>query len=319
MKTYPLLARLMHRLQAPETGGEDGSTSGGTPAGTPSPTTGQDGDTGRGADLRIAPQTGNDDAADGHDEGNDSGDAATGTDGEPAQRRQRTEAERMQRRMDRRTRALGEKDQTIAQLQAELAAARAGQPAPRQQQRSPEEGEGVDGDTTPAQPTREQIDHRILTTAERIAEGRIEAQRISDQTTALIKAGKALDPKFDDAAREVSMVIPFVVGPQGRESASPFIKALYECDHPAAILLHLNANPDELDDLADMPLKKQERQLLKLDIQLATATATRKSGAPKPLEVITGGRSTGTNNDARQTDEEWRANRLKQRQQPTKR
>jgi hypothetical protein len=315
MKIYPLLSRLMQRLQAPETGGESGSTSGGMPAGTPSPQSGSDGETGRGADLRIAPGSSTDDAAEGHDEGNNGGDDATGTEGEQAPRRQRTEAERMQRRMDRRTRALGEKDQTIAQLQAELAAARGGRPAPRQQQGA-EEGDGEGVDNTPAQPTGEEINRHINTQAQRIAEARIEAQRISDQTTALIKAGKALDPKFDDAAREVSHVIPFVVGPQGRESASPFIKALYECDHPAAILLHLNANPDELDDLADMPLKKQERQLLKLDIQLATAAATRKSGAPKPLEVITGGRSSGGANETRMTDEEWRAQRQKQRTQP---
>lgn len=315
MKTYPLLSRLMHRLQAPETGGEDGSTSGGTPTGTPSPQPGNDGDSGRGADLRIAVRQGSDDGADGHDDGDDSGDDAPGNDGEPAPRRQRTEAERMQRRMDRRTRLLGEKDQTIAQLQAELAAARNGRPAPQQRERAAEDGEGVDDDTTPAQPSNEDINRRILTTAERIAEDRIERQRISDQTEKLIKTGKALDPKFDDAAREVSQVIPFVVGQQGRESASPFIKALYECDHPAAILLHLSANPDELDDLADMPLKKQERTLLKLDLQLATAQATRKSGAPKPLEVITGGRSTGGANEARMTDEEWRAQRLKARTQ----
>lgn len=242
----------------------------------------------------------NDESTNDADDGQD-GDSSTkaGNEGEASDKTKSPEQKtlsKLERRIARQSRALGGRDQELAQLRAENERLKAGKPGSNDDDA---EGEGVQ---------REQV----LTLAQRIAADQIERRDIAARTETMLAKGKALDPKFQEKVLEVSEEIPFVVGPQGQERASPFIKAVYLQDHPAEILLHLAENPDELAALADMSHEKRLRQLTKLDLSFESAP-TRRSNAAKPLSVINGGKS-GAKSEDQMTDAEWRAQRNKQRQ-----
>lgn len=204
---------------------------------------------------------------------------------------------KLQRRIDRRTHALGQRDQIIAQQAEELARLRG---------RQTNDAQENDDDRKPAA----NIDPHAL--AQEIARDTLYRQEIASKTTAMLEKGRAVNPRFKELVIEVADEIPFVVGPRGQERPSPFIEAVLACNHSHEILLHLQANSDELAELADMPQRQRERKIIELDLTFRKP-ASRRSNAPKPLELLQGGKGGGVRNEDQLSDAEWREQRNKQR------
>lgn len=178
---------------------------------------------------------------------------------------------KLQRRIDSRTRGLGERDAEIAHLRRQL--------AERESQRAEEPR---DEGTTPAKTlTEADIERR----AGELAADRVYRETISTKTTAMLKAGKEFDG-FQDLAAEVAQEIPFL---DRSGKPTPFIEDILDRDPKVAaeMLTYLGRNPDVLGDLAEMTERQRTRKLALLETELAKKPEKR-SKAPQPLTHLNG-------------------------------
>lgn len=206
---------------------------------------------------------------------------------------------KLERRIGTRTRALGERDATIAQLQRELAAARAAD-APRN---DPDDDDTTDADDAPRGARRSAVD--VETLAEQRAHELRRGEKIANSTRSMLEAGTKLDPKFRDLVLDVAADLPFI---DERGRATEFIEEVLDTDRPADLLLHLARNPDVAESLQGLTGAKLGRRLEKLVSELTAAP--KRSTAPAPLEPV-GGRGNSAKADKAMSDEEWRAHRLR--------
>lgn len=304
MKLSKLLFRLLtlagvfgNHIVDPNSGG------GASPNGTPD--AGGDGGASSGSQDGQG-DAGAGDGDEGDDDGQQQGDAgaASKPNGDAANAGDKT-VSKMQRKLDRRSRAIGQRDQLIAQQAAELERLRrGGQPQPTN------DDDGEDQRNTNTRRAPANVDPVAL--ARQIAEDTLYRQGIANKTSAMLAKGKEVNPKFQELVLEVAEEIPFVEGPQGQERPSRFIEDVLDCEHPHEILLHLQANSDELADLADMSPRQRARKLIELDLTFKKP-ASRRSNAPKPLELLQGGKGGGVRNEDQLSDAEWREQRMKQR------
>jgi hypothetical protein len=218
------------------------------------------------------------------------GDAAAAADSDKTIRK-------LQRRIDSRTRGLGERDAEIARLNRELETAR----------RSPRTDTGAEDDGAPApkQLSEADVDRR----ARELADQRVYAESISTKTQSMLKAGKDFDG-FQELAAEVAQEIPFL---DRSGKPTPFIEDVLDRDPKVAaeLLAHLGRNPDVLADLAEMSERQRVRKLALIEIEIAKKPEPR-SKAAKPLNPV-GGRSDTSRDPSAMTDAEWAEQRRKKR------
>ncbi len=177
---------------------------------------------------------------------------------------------KLQRRIDSRTRGLGERDAEIAHLRRQL--------AERQSQRSeepPDEGA----------PAKSLTEADIERRAAELAEQRVYQSSIAAKTTAMLKAGKEFDG-FQEAAGRVAQEIPFL---DRSGKPTPFIEDILDRSPAMAaeLLTYLDRNDEVLADLAEMTERQQTRRLALLETELAKKPEQR-SKAPKPLTQLNG-------------------------------
>lgn len=179
---------------------------------------------------------------------------------------------KLQRRIDSRTRGLGERDALIAQLRAEIAR--------RDQDRTtttnddePEEKRGY---------SEEEVERRAAIKAEQ-AEF---AKTVSSKTQAMLKAGKAYED-FNDLAAEVAEDLPFL---DSKGRPTPFILALLDADKAeisAELMIHLARNPEVRDELVGLSERQMARKLALIETSIAKKPEQR-SRAAKPIEPLGG-------------------------------
>jgi len=200
---------------------------------------------------------------------------------------------KLQRRIDSRTRGLGERDYTIAQLRAELARV-------QEQQRT--------------EPTDEPSDRRlpedeIERRAEAKAQAAREAETVASRTKEMLAAGKAFD-EFQDLAAEVAEDLPFL---DNKAQPTPFIRALLDVDKPemrAELMVHLARNPEVRDELAGLSERQMARKLALIEASIGKAPEKR-SKAPKPIEPLNGN-AKGDPDPSEMTDKQFAAWRRSQ-------
>lgn len=205
---------------------------------------------------------------------------------------------KLQRRIDSRTRGLGERDARIAQLERELQA--------RQSQRT-EESQG-EGAPTPKPLSEADIERR----AAELADARVYQESISSKTKAMLTAGKEFEG-FQELAAEVAQEIPFL---DRSGKPTPFIEDILDRSPKVAaeLLTYLGRNPDVLADLAEMTARQQTRKLALLETELAKKPEKR-SHAPKPIEPLNGN-AKGDPDPSEMTDKQfsaWRKTQIAQR------
>lgn len=179
---------------------------------------------------------------------------------------------KLQRRIDSRTRGLGERDARIAALEAELARHR------ESTRTEPTDEEPATRRTL----TEEDVDQR----AEAKLREREEATFVSSRTKEMIAAGKSI-PDFSDLAAEVAEDLPFI-DRQGR--ATPFIKALLDIDSAdmrADVMTYLGKNPEVRDELIGLSERQLARKLTLIETSIAKKPEQR-SRAAKPIEPLGG-------------------------------
>lgn len=202
---------------------------------------------------------------------------------------------KLERRIDRRSHAIGARDATIAELQAEVARLKGGGALPAE----------VDDDDTPPQ-GRVDTEER----ARELAAEMLEQRSIASRTRDMLEKGKTLE-NFREVAGDVAEVLPFVDS-KGKPTA--FIRAVLDTDNPAALLHHIGTNDDVLESLQGLTPTQLGIRLGKLDAKLAAdkPAPARRSNAPTPLEPVSGRGNTARDERA-MNDEEWRTWRLSQR------
>lgn len=179
---------------------------------------------------------------------------------------------KLQRRIDSRTRGLGERDALIAQLRAEL--------AKRDQDRTPS------NDDEPEEKrgySEEEVERRAAIKAEQ-AEF---AKTVSSKTQAMLKAGKAFDD-FSDLAAEVAEDLPFL---DSKGRPTPFILALLDADKAesaAELMVHLARNPEVRDELVGLSERQMARKLALIETSISKKPEAKRSNAPKPIEPLAG-------------------------------
>jgi len=180
---------------------------------------------------------------------------------------------KLQRRIDSRTRGLGERDARIAQLEREL------------EQRASQRSEDEPQDEGATKPTRNLTEADIERRAAELAEQRVYRESISSKTSAMLKAGKEFDG-FQDLAAEVAQEIPFL---DRAGKPTPFIEDILDREPKVAaeMLTYLGRNPDVLADLAEMTERQRTRKLALLETELAKKPEKR-SKAPQPLTHLNG-------------------------------
>jgi hypothetical protein len=190
------------------------------------------------------------------------GDAAALTDHDKTIRK-------LQRRIDSRTRGLGERDAEIAHLRRQL--------EQRESQRSDETPQG-DG----AKPLSEAD---VETRARQLADDRVYRDSISNRTQSMLKAAKEIDG-FSDLAADVASEIPFL---DRSGKPTPFIEDILDREPATAAKLieHIARDPELLADLAEMTERQRTRRLALLETEIAKKPATR-SKAPTPLSPLNG-------------------------------
>lgn len=176
---------------------------------------------------------------------------------------------KLQRRIDSRTRGLGERDARIAHLESEL--------AKRESQRS-EEPQGEGG-------TKPLSEADVESRARELADDRVYRDSISTKTQSMLKAAKAIEG-FQELAAEVAQEIPFL---DKRGKPTPFIEDILDRDAPiaAALIEHIGRDPELLADLAEMTERQRTRKLALLETELAKKPEAR-SRAPKPIDPLNG-------------------------------
>jgi len=209
---------------------------------------------------------------------------------------------KLQRRIDSRTRGLGERDAEIAHLRRQL--------AEREAQRS-QPSEQDDGGTPATKPPARQLSEAdIERRADELAAQRFYQENISSKTRAMVDAGKEFEG-FQALAAEVAQEIPFL---DRSGKPTPFIEDLLDRAPKVAaeMLTYLGRNPDVLGDLAEMSERQQIRRLALIEIEI-TKKPEPRSKAARPLTPV-GGRSDSSKDETKLTDAEWRAQRFKKRE-----
>lgn len=206
---------------------------------------------------------------------------------------------KLQRRIDSRTRGLGERDAEIANLRRQL----------EQRETRPQPSDQDDGTPPAAKPARQLSEADIERRADELAAQRVYQESISSKTKAMLSAGKEFDG-FNDLAAEVAQEIPFL---DRSGKPTPFIEDILDRAPKVAaeLLTYLGRNPDVLGELAEMSERQQIRRLALIEIEISKKPEPR-SKAAKPLTPL-GGRSDASKDPSTLSDAEWRAHRFKQR------
>lgn len=193
---------------------------------------------------------------------------------------------KLEGRIDRRTKAIGELSGKLAQYEAGAGRKPVGVTTP-----DPDDN---DDDDAPA------VD--VETRAEQLAEAKLAAKRISDGAKAMLAAGTKLEPKFRDLVNDLAQDLP-LVDRTGR--ATEFTEQVLDCQDPAALLLHIARNPDVAESLHGLTGRALTRKLVALESEAAKA-APEPSKAAKVLDPLRP--NAGAANEPRDSDtpEEWR-------------
>jgi hypothetical protein len=214
---------------------------------------------------------------------------------------------KLERRIGTRTRALGEKDATIAQKDALIARLESELRSRSATRNDPADDDHDDADPAPRS-TRREPTVDVETSARQMAADLRRAEKVSERTSAMLDAGKKLNPKFREVVLDVADDLPFV---DERGRPTEFIEEVLDTGVSAELLLHLAQNPDAVESLQGLTGAKLGRRIEKLVTELAK-TPAQPSNAPKPLEPV-GGRGNTAKAERAMSDEEWRSQRLKQR------
>lgn len=219
-------------------------------------------------------------------------------DGDATQEERDKTIRKLQRRIDSRTRGLGERDARIAALEVELAR--------KQEQRT----EPTDDEPTEKRGySEEEVERR----AEAKAEQARFAESVSSKTKAMLTAGKAFED-FSELAAEVAEDIPFL---DSKGKPTPFILALLDADRAeisAELMVHLARNPDVRDELIGLSERQMARKLALIEASIAKKPEKR-SKAPKPIEPLSGN-AKGDPDPSEMTDKQfaaWRKSQISQR------
>lgn len=178
---------------------------------------------------------------------------------------------KLQRRIDSRTRGLGERDARIAALEAELSRHRETRTEPTEVE--PTEKRGY---------SEEEVERR----AEAKAEQARFADSVSSKTKAMLSAGKAFED-FSELAAEVAEDIPFL---DSNGKPTPFILALLDADQAeiaAELMVHLARNPEVRDELVGLSERQMARKLALIEASIAKKPEKR-SKAPTPIAPLNG-------------------------------
>jgi len=267
---FAYLSRVGLVLCAVDPGSEAPAADGGTPAAATdtSAAAGDAGDTGGTAG----------------DDPQGSGDATNPATVDPAKAARDRELRKLERRIGERTRALGARDQEIAQLRAQLEA------------RAPAANDDPNDDPAADVETR----------AREIARETIRREEIATRTRAMLEKGKAI-PGFRELALDVAADLPFV---DAKGRPTPFIEAVLESDEPHALLHHIHTH-DLAATLVGLSERQLGRRLALLEVEAKKPTPTR-SNAARPLDPVNG-RGDASRDPAAMTDEQWRASRFAKR------
>lgn len=263
-------------------------------------------------DTPETPQAGDDTGEPEGGAGDDNQPNTPANKGAPPDERDRL-IKKLERRIDNRTRGLGQRDQTIAELQAEVARLKRGGAMPQ-----PEAGDDDDNQParTPQRRTSASNEEDLVPASEvpRLVRSQVEEarfrERIASSTTKMLEAGKVYEG-FRELVLDVAEDIP-LVDRNGRPTH--FAEALLDCDVPADVVVHIQRN-DELRDklaaIADNPrLLARQLALVEADVRKKPPT---RSKAATPLEPNKGGSGSGPKSESEMTDAEWAANREAQR------
>lgn len=176
---------------------------------------------------------------------------------------------KLQRRIDSRTRGLGERDAEIAHLRRQL--------EQRQSERSEDAPQG--------ESTKQLSEADVESRARQLADDRVYRDSISTKTQSMLKAAKEIDG-FNDLAAEVAQEIPFL---DRSGKPTPFIEDILDRDPATAAKLieHIAHDPELLADLAEMTERQRTRKLALLETEIAKKPAKR-SNAPQPLSPLNG-------------------------------
>lgn len=168
--------------------------------------------------------------------------------------------------------------QRIAELEAQLGSGRAG--GGGQADLGGDEG-GEDGGSGEARLPASEVRRQAAAMAQEHAR----ITNIATKVGTMLEAGKSI-PNFNVLSAEVGAVLPVV---NERGMPTPFIEAVVECRNAAEVMAHLGANPDLVDELADLTPRQQERRIVELSAELKHAGGAKNiSRAPKPLEPVKG-------------------------------
>lgn len=274
---------------------------------------------GVGPEDETPPNPGDDGGDADHGDAGDEGEGGGDGGGQPGQQQQgsaNTGAEdpakrlrKLERRIDNRTRALGDRERRIAQLEAEVEALR-GQGG--RQQPTADDDEGGDEGAPPPRGTKPRLVpvEEASRMAVSMAEERAFRESIAQKTTSMLKAGAAHE-NFRARAMEVAEDLPFI-DRQGRPT--PFISELLDCDAPHDVLMHIQENDELRDELAYLANNRPKlaRRLAQVEAGLKRKTPQRSNAKP-PLEPNKGG-GQGVKDESSMSDAEWQAHRAAQRQ-----
>lgn len=161
-----------------------------------------------------------------------------------------------------------------------------------------------------AQPQEEQPvrPEDVLSLAERIAQQRMERDRVVTTIKHVLSSGRELEG-FDDACNTLNEITPFY-GQRGEPS--PFLQVVLESEAPAKVLHYLGSNPEIAEELAGLNAIQQARRIARLEAKLSEPEAPKVSKAPKPVSPVRGAsRDDGGLNDNIPV-EEW-ARRFRER------
>lgn len=156
------------------------------------------------------------------------------------------------------------------------------QPDPRQAEQR--------NDSDENDPNRSQsrdVDAEVRTRAQQIAADDRLMEYVSTKTQALLAKGKELDG-FSELSDVVGETIPFVQRIKGQDRPTEFYQALLECDNPAAVIVHLGENQEELDRIEKLSPHARATALGRLDAKLGKDTAKPISRAPQPADRVSG-------------------------------
>lgn len=247
------------------------------------------------------------------EDGEDNGEGGTNPDGSVRQPVERSPEDltkalrKMERRIHNRTKALGAKDNELAALRQQLADLQTR--GPRQ---DPVE-DGEDGEPVAPQPGKG-AKPKLVTMEEaarigrEFAEDQIYRQSIARQTTAMLKAGTVLDPKFRETVLELAVDLPIMDA--RTQKATPFMEAVLECGPLAAEVMAKIAADDELrEELTEIQNNPRAlaRRLALVETEVKKKPRTRSSAAT-PLEPVRGGGSSSKSEDS-MSDAEWMEHR----------